>query len=254
MSMGEKIKARVRASDSRASTDLAPLDGGANARQQRLQQFEQFCKRWGVSERACQGWIASSDYPFCCFLLCFWAAAISIVLRSLIYIVGSWKLPHALRIRYTAAAAAANMTSVIASTETWRFGPLAATHAPWTIGPALLVHVALLYFLRTPPLFAPERRMPFQNRLLFLVGISAEVATDVVLTNTTLMSMQRGPPSTPVWKILSQVGIQTMRWADVFSDMIYIRVLWEKVRSCSCFVCFAFVWLRSWSCALLRSF
>ena len=199
-------------------------------RLRRLHQFEVVCSRLGISEDACNDWMATSDFPSAC-LLSFCAALVAAILcRSIVFIIGAMPLtfPHREHVK---AIAAINIGALVAlGAVTWTYGPNFTRQNPWLGFPIAVGNVGLVAYLTLPALVAAERRLPFANRFAFLVAVSASTLFDAALAMTTLCASDRGPHEAPLSRVLLRAAAHVLRASDAFSDIMFLRIVWEKVR------------------------
>ena len=116
-------------------------------------------------------------------------------------------------------------------------------YAAWTLGPdfrlvaprasfgAFVVMVTPISAAYIPFMFGREELTPFGSRLLLTLTLVPWTGTNIMFISSTVLGWELGPRHTPPWRFLLSCLLKTMRNMDAASDCVYVRVLWERVRT-----------------------
>ena len=199
------------------------------------EQFNHFCRTFSVPNGARMDWLATTHFPLKYFILQYLSMVTIFSLRAFTFIVGARELSDGLRIRTQSVAYASCTATFTMAVLTWFIGPSFIDN-PRTRSLGLVTFAVALFCLFTlnfPPLLSPEHGVPHQSRFAFLLLSAPMMLCDHLVGSLVFVTNERLPPDAPMWTILTRAGVKTLRGMDAFSDIIYMRVLWEKVRPSS---------------------
>ena len=111
----------------------------------------------------------------------------------------------------------------------WRHGPTYHHDHPRRLKGLFAASLFLCTLLSASSLLAPEDKIVYQNRFLLLVTVSMLTFGFLSMMMLTVLENERGVASTPPWRFVIRTAMRTLRLMDSFSDIMYARVLWEKV-------------------------
>ena len=196
------------------------------------EQFNRFYRTFGVPNGARLDWLATSHWPLQYFMAASVMYATAFSLRAATFIYGAQELSAALRIRMQSIGSASCGSTLLSAVLVWFLGPSYIDRPPTRVLALVVLTLSfiLMCTLYFPPLFAPEDRVPFQSRFIFLLLMAPTQMCDHFIGTLTFVTNERAPPEARMWKVLTRAGVKTLRGMDAFSDIIYMRVLWEKVR------------------------
>ena len=230
MSFGGTAKSSRESSGERrseATKRASLLRVNSHVKQQR---FWEVCRWLHVPLSAAADWSVVSDSPLASMVACFTAGVgyIGVVLLSITY--GCKHVNDRASRRY--AATIPLVVSVLAFLYfIWRHGPRVHLQFPRRTKGCIAAHLLISLIVLLVCLLSAEEDAIFHNRLALLGILTFLCATVLTMLFLTYLESERGAASTPFYKILLRIGMRTIRLADCFSDIMYCRVVWEKVCS-----------------------
>ena len=195
---------------------------------QPAQRFSALCRRLGINSHAEAAWIDATHQPSG-YLAAMIAANTAIIGLRVWLFVGAQGMQFEARVSLQFLAVLNVVSDTGLVVLMWQFGP--SFHDGHPIITKILTLGAYLgsmpvYFV---PLLAPERLVPFQSRFEFLICMAGSTIVDVIIGDFLINPTERPARHVTVWKYLTDGAFKSIRAVDAFSDMIYLRVLWEKV-------------------------
>ena len=195
--------------------------------------FRRVGRRLRIPEQSIDLWISATDYPLHLFMMAQLSGFFFCLVTAVLLGPGSAASalpPWRCTLNYAAATLTVSGTLWLMYAA-WTLGPDFRLVAPRASFGAFVVMVTPISAAYIPFMFGREELTPFGSRLLLTLTLVPWTGTHAVFMSATVLGWERGPRHTPPWRFLLSCLLKTMRNMDAASDCVYVRVLWERVRT-----------------------
>lgn len=191
--------------------------------------FEKQCRRLFVPPRAISAWAHGAARPWT-FMLFTWAILIlDPAVPAVTYFYGARRMPIRKKWAVRIVAAVVVAVKVCGAPLVWHAGPDLLRVHPGACAFMLLAFAPSQLFLDLSSALAPLDRVPFQSRIAFLLSAGAAHWMLTAMSAACTHPQMAYKRSAGLWPVMWSATITSLRAADSLSDLMYVRLLWDKV-------------------------
>jgi hypothetical protein len=192
--------------------------------------FERWCRQMRMPQAGIDAWLGGTAQPWLFMPFTWLVLFASAALPCVTFLYGGRHLPRPWR----QAAGAAVLVHAAATCATmalvWCAGPdLAKLHRSSIL--AWLLAVPCHFFLDLWPATGPLERLPYQSRIAFLLSAGAWHWLSHAAASACLNPFETHRRTSSLLPVVWNASVKSLRAADSLSDLMYLRYLYDKVRS-----------------------